>query len=611
MEIKSVKIANYRSIKEVIIPFKRIDDKACNILLGKNESGKSNILKALSLVDPNYKADYTIDCNKDSKKENESIFIIIEFTFNGQFWKKHISDKLNIDAVLIEITKIERYVEIDNNNTRHDYFRVFLKEHLNFSKYVYDEKNKILKIEDLYSGEEIVTEENIQALLPQYKILKKEKLEAIIEEVFFDSFEQNIPKIIYWESSSEYLINEPINLTQFKENYSISVPLKNIFHIADINDENIKHRIEHIIKDDEERGDLSQTLSEEITKYVNEVWPEHKINIKVSIESNLQCIVNVEDKDHNRPKYKMDQRSDGFKQFISILLNLSAENKASILKNRLILLDEPEVHLHPSGIKYLKDELLKISKNNSLVISTHSTYMIDKLNLHRHFSVRKDKSLTILNQIEDNNPYEEEVIYESLGTSLYEFISPIMLIFEGKTDKDLFDIFSNKFKAELNTKNISAISANGVHSIEKYVKFFNSGLVKGFVVVDSDKDGKNVKKQILQQNANYTDNNTFEINDLLLDNVSNKTLEDLLPKSIIIDVLKKTFNIDMELNDNSPYIEQIKDVNKTLNEKDLKMDIVKFVHDDINKKTMTTAKIQEKYKLYFEFISNLYTKIKS
>lgn len=47
MRLKSVVIKNFRSIKELEIPF----DSNLRILVGKNEAGKSNILLALSKLD--------------------------------------------------------------------------------------------------------------------------------------------------------------------------------------------------------------------------------------------------------------------------------------------------------------------------------------------------------------------------------------------------------------------------------------------------------------------------------------------------------------------------------------------------------------------------------
>jgi predicted ATP-dependent endonuclease of OLD family len=599
MTIKSIEIQNFRSITKLVLSTEKIDEKVCSILLGKNESGKSNILKSISLLDKERPIDYNIDCNKEAKKTNEPISLIFTLDFNKSWWETHIKSKNTPEEL------------IDSTNVRNDYFYVYLAESEKFNDYVLSSAAKIEKIITIYTGNEKITKDNISEVIPTYTLLTKSKLEEIIETNFDSAFDNNTPKIIFWEPSNKYLINEPIDLNAFKVDTKISIPLRNIFHIAGIDDDNIKKRIELIEKNDEERMELSETLSEEITKYINAVWTEHKISIKLTIDQNLACIVNIEDKDNHRPKYKMEQRSDGFKQFISILLNLSAENAASTLKNRLILLDEPEVHLHPSGIRYLRDELLKISKNNNLIISTHSVYMIDKLNLNRHFSVSKEKSVTLINQIEDNNPYEEEVIYESLGTSIFEHISPTMLIFEGKTDKDIFDLFSNKFRTELITKNISSISTNGVESMPKYVKFFTGELVKGYIVVDSDKAGRAIKKQIITENDTFNIYNTFEISDLITMQKATMTLEDLFPKDVIETCLLTDFSLTIKLEQVSSYIDQIKTAYKTINEKDLKLSIMQFIINDVNKKAMTKEKTKEKYSLYYEFIGNLYKKIHS
>ena len=50
MKLKRVQIKNFRSIKDAEINF----DPNCRVLVGINESGKSNILRALSLLSDEY-----------------------------------------------------------------------------------------------------------------------------------------------------------------------------------------------------------------------------------------------------------------------------------------------------------------------------------------------------------------------------------------------------------------------------------------------------------------------------------------------------------------------------------------------------------------------------
>jgi ABC-type multidrug transport system ATPase subunit len=488
---------------------------------------------------------------------------------------------------------------------------IWLEEGKSFNNYLIDSNtDTISEIGSVYSGEDLLTDENIHELLgDNYNFLEKETLETHLEVKMFSMVVRNSPKCLFWEPSDRYLINDSIDLKAFSEDHDLSPPLRNIFRIAGIKD--ITKRIELIEDDIEERSELKQILAVGITKHINNVWPEHDISIFIEIE-NMKCTVMVEDKDDPRPKYKMEQRSDGFKQFISILLNLSIESNVETIKNNIILLDEPEVHLHPSGIRDLRDEILKIAEGNIVFVSTHSIYLVDKLSLDRHYKVSKEKSLTSIKQIEKNNPYEEEVIYEALGTSVYEHIQPNMIVFEGKTDKDMFDVFSKKFKTVFQPVSIGSISADGVDKIPQYTKFIDGKFVKGYFVLYSDKDGKRIKKAILENSDTFTEANTFEINDLLETNKA-ATLEDLYPAEIIEDIILNKYQINLSLN-NEPITKQLANYNKnntkTINEKELKGFLVNAIIKDVGSSKMTKDKTKEKYSTYYSFVESLHKKLK-
>lgn len=607
MTLKSVTIKNFRSIQKIDLEFQTIDNKKCLLFLGKNENGKSNILKAIALLNDANPVNYKFDCNKEAQNKNEPIKISFNVSCDEEEYKEELLEIGIPEEIISAITVISRNIEITKDNRLNTY-SFNMDEEIIKNYVIANDFSEVQKISDIHQKDIILTNENIQSELPNYQIFTLKLFVQFLNGSLFSALEKNIVKVVFWQSSSQYLINEPINLKEFQHNSLLSIPLKNIFNIAGIKDEDITRRIEMILDDREARIELADTLADEITKYINSIWKEQKINIHITIDNDLTCVVDVVDKDNPRPKYRMDQRSDGFKQFISILLNLSAENATSALKNKIILLDEPEVHLHPSGIKYLRDELLQIAKNNIVLISTHSIYMVDKDNLKRHFSVIKNKAVTEIQQIEQNNPYMEEVIYESLGTSIYEHVTPNMIIFEGCTDKEFFDAFSEKFKNNIEIKNISAISARGANTIEKYVKFFNVALVKGFVVVDSDQKGREVKEKIIKDNTTYNKNNIFEILDLITSKGKKIfTLEDLMPKDIVEKCLQNAFNIEMKLDVKKPFIEQIKQNHKTLNEEKLKVEILKYVAQDLDIKTVED--IEKEYSLYYEFIKNLYEKI--
>jgi len=615
MKIKSITIENYRSIKDtVVLDVEPISGKQTFMLLGINESGKSNILEAIALLDEDREFDYGRDChskNEDDKKDISisyelNIASVIDF-YREQFSKEKIPEAL---SDLVDITKIERKVTIDSDDERSDFFHIWIKDKKkDFSKYVVMSEpvtqngvaKEIKKIVEK-TTENTKTDTNGN----ETNVLDKEKLEEFLQDEFYELFDSNVPNVIFWKYEDKYLIKDKINLEEFKKNTSISTPLKNCFAIAGIKAENIESRITSIVGNSTKKSKLTKLLGDKATEHIKKIWKEHKVKIEFDID-NMQLSFHVKDIGDESESYGVVQRSDGFKHFVSILLNLSAENETGDLKNKLIILDEPEVHLHPSGEKYLRDELLNISKKNLVILATHSIFIVDKRSLDRHFSVEKIGVETNVHQIERDNPFREEVLYEALGTSILEHVENKVVLFEGKTDRDIFDLYKKKFKKEVKIPNISLISADGVENIIKYTKFFNNKLVAGFVLVDSDTDGIAQKEKILSENT-YDKNNTFEINEIL-NTKKQSTLEDLFDKKYLIEAVTEVFDgVAVKLDDSKPYVEQVtkhcKDTGKYVNNKtyqEKEKEIKKAFFQKISK--LKKEELQkEKYYNFFEQI---------
>ncbi|XOB40800.1 MAG: ATP-dependent nuclease [Candidatus Nealsonbacteria bacterium] len=598
MKIKKITIKNFKSIKDqVSFEIKKIGGKSAYILLGINESGKSNILDAISLINGDYDVDYSIDCNSEAEEAGDDILVTYELVVESpSFYKKKFIESGIPKGIVakIKLDFIERNVSFSKENERNDFFHIYIKSDKEFSKYVISGKNIELRTEENVEKDEAGDIKNI---------LGKGKLESYLEDNFFDLFDANMPKVIFWKSESKYLIDKKIDLNEFKKDPKISIPLMNCFKIAGI--DNVEKSIDAISEKIAKKAMLAQRLSEGVTAHINRVWKEYEVNVRFEID-NMQLSFLIEDRDNDLPKYEITQRSDGFKHFISILLNLSVENKMQDLRNKIILLDEPEVHLHPSGQKYLRDELLVFGKNNAVFFATHSIYIVDTKNIDRHFSVKKKNGITQVFQIERDNPYKEEVLYESLGTSVLELIEPNVLILEGKTDRDIFELYVRKFKKELKPPKVTTISADGCTNIIRYTKFFNTKIVKGYVLVDSDDEGMREKKKILKV-IGYNNKNTFEINDIL-DVKKNATLEDLFDRKYLVAAIREKYGLDMKFDADKSYIGQARDKlhenKKPFREID-KKELKKLFFIQISK----IQKDELKKEKYFKLCKNLCDKI--
>ena len=608
MKITKIEISNFRSIEEIEFDFNDLKSDKAFVLLWINEAWKSNILKAIGLLDKDIlnKVEYLKDCNKFAQNKGDNITVKYELEIGGiTYYRKKLIDKwMPKDlADAIDITKMQRLISIDKSNTKSDYYLIRIKDNGIFSDYVIHSW-KISLLKDVYTWTDVVDSDNISTLVwPGYNLLDKTSIEEYLQKELKDNLNTLTPNVIFWKYSDEYLINKEIDLNAFRTDNGLSIPLKNIFDVAGIED--ISTTLDLVATSKEKKKQLENTLTEKITDHINNLWQEHEINIVIDID-NMICEIMIEDKDNTSPKYSMDQRSDWFKQFISILLNLSARYSSEKLKNNIILLDEPEIHLHPSWIKYLRDELLKISKDNIVIISTHSIYMVDRSNLSRHYKVEKQETLTTMTRIPEDNPYMEEVIYESLWTSIYEIIEPNMIVFEGKTDKDIFDAFLRKYKIDLKPKDLATISADGVEKIPNYIKFFNWKYVKWYVIVDSDSAWIAIKKKIIIDNKN-----TYEINDIYK-TLKKSTLEDLLPKDLIEKIILDNYSVTIDLDVDKPFIYQLEQYNKKhkgiIHIDNLKWIIVNSVIKDISKLNKVDCK--KKYDIYYSFLETFIKKVK-
>lgn len=399
MKLVSLTIKNFRSIEDETFTIAEVDGTHTFTLIGINESGKSSFLKAVSLVDND---DEKVIFPKDFFEEGEPINITLNYELETQEEKelknaltekgfeKDIVSKIRIDKVAICAT----FDPAENAPKK-----VF--DQIVFQKKVFDDYtlqgDKPAKKDSQQTQEDFDLEKYFEAHLPKY-------------------FWKIAHRIVFWKSDSKHLINEQINLDAFSADpENTSVPLVNCFQLAGVGQDDIAAQVAKLKTDSAEINNLQEKLGDKVTTHIKKVWPNHPVKIKFQINNSLLSFL-VEDE---KVKYKSkttEQRSDGFRQFISFLLTISAESATNQLSNSLLLLDEPETHLHPQAQEYLKDELIKITRNdenNIVFFATHSNYMIDKDHIERCFRVSKQSNRkTKLEKFEAGQKSYAEVNYE-------------------------------------------------------------------------------------------------------------------------------------------------------------------------------------------------------
>ena len=536
MYLKRCDIENFRSIRKLTISF----EDRFKILVGLNESGKTNILKALSFLEPSILPGE--DDIRDTRHDESPISnAYVRFVFGLE-----PCEVKTIFKALQPLFKAKRpkssVIKIGSKDYSLEEFCEYRKEGL----YIINLLNK-KKYPKYWSfrGPQFIAAKSWKEIPPKWVGYTKfpssdfkfisvddypehkddatltdltlERLTEVVGLEILELISRQLFQCIVWRYSESNLLPARIDVPAFAESPESCEPLRNIFYMSGFKD------IEKAIEDAEAKKNgmrnLLRKLSDNATKHLRKVWPEYN-RISIDLTQNGGVIETGVLDEYN--VYSLERRSDGFKRFITFLLMISAKAKAEHLTNTLIIIDEPDIGLHPSGIQYLREELKKISKDNIVIIATHSIFMIDKDRIDRHLIVKKEKEeTTTSSDYNTSDMLDEEVIYRALGYSLFDIFKKRNVIFEGWTDKHIFKLWLNSTAPQnvvkKQWKDIGLLHAFGAKDVSRVARDLEN-LSREYIVL-SDADAPSKEKQkvfngshawITYQDLGFQDKETIE-----------------------------------------------------------------------------------------------------
>jgi AAA15 family ATPase/GTPase len=427
MILEKVRIRNYRSLEDFEFKIESLSDNSSSFgLIGVNEAGKSSILTALALKDGVVNSSgERLPLIKDFNNKESAI----QIDYYYELTKPEL-DKAKL--LLNEGVTEEEKVEID-------FSRFMVKTFFNPSApSTAGYQLKIHEIKDRTKAE-------------------------VIEKKLLDFAKSTMQVSVFWTAESRFLISAPIPLGDFAANpEAVSIPLKNSFFLAGI--DNIEAAINKLIGDSTEVEYLQEQLGEAVTKHISSRWPGHPIKITFTITDG-KINFHVRDTKTKAKAKTADQRSDGFKQFVSFLLTISAQNINKELSDTILLLDEPETHLHPKAQENLLQELIKISNkdnNNIVMFATHSIFMIDRGDLSRNYEIFKERAVT------DKKRFDKKTsTYSSVTYEVFEIVSTD---YHNELYSQLHARYQDADPADSNREGVKNFDNNYFHAEKKIPK---------------------------------------------------------------------------------------------------------------------------------------------
>jgi len=299
---------------------------------------------------------------------------------------------------------------------------------------------------------------------------------------------------------------------------------------------------------------ISTSLKDSVSGFIPDV---RKISIKN--EKNIgelisaSCRVYVDD----GIETELQLKGDGVISLTAISLLQDFSRQSSLNKDLVLLLEEPESHLHPKAIHSLKRILYEISKKSQVIITTHSPIMIERLHVTHNIVVQggKAESAKSINQVRD-----------SLGVVMSDNLSNayLALLVEGKEDTALIKSWleekSKKIKLAIESGTLILDHLGGATNVGYKMSYYKNNLCNVVAYLDNDEAGRKGIEAAESKGI-------LKVNEYVLASckgMNNSEIEDLIVLSVYKEMIINGYGVNLDVsgfkNSKKQWSNRVKDV---------------------------------------------------
>lgn len=465
MRIKAVKLENFRGYENET----KIELTDLNVIVGKNDIGKSTVLEALDIFFNENKGVIKIDKDDINKtcKENGNTEVKISVIFED------LPDALTIDAT--NPTTLDSEYLLKSNGTLE-----ILKKYPNAGK------------EKVFIKANHPTNPSCSDLL----LKKNSELKKLLtEEIECEDKTKNatIRKAIWNHFSADLQQNEieieiaKLDAKNTWEQLKKHMPLYTLFQSDRKNSDGdsevqnpMKLAVQEILKDNELRESLEKVAKEVEKKLIevsnktleklNEMNPEiaNSLNPNIPSPESLKWVdvfksVSITG-DEDIP---INKRGSGVKRLI--LLNFfraeaERRQKETNVPSIIYAIEEPETSQHPKHQRKLIEAFIELSQadNTQIILTTHSPAIVKMLDFEHLQLIKDGVGKEIINIERSNLPYPSlnEVNYLAFGESddeyhneLYGFIESEEMLNDFKNGKETM-LYKKQWRGQIREQQI-------------------------------------------------------------------------------------------------------------------------------------------------------------
>lgn len=513
MNLVSFSVTNFRSITKA----HKIPIQQMAVLIGKNNEGKSNFLKALNIA----------MTHLERFGENTARPLRLYSSSSSERYRWERDFPISLQSRTKNTESIFR-LEFELNEAEIEEFKKEIKSNLNGT----------LPIE-LKIG---------QSRIPKVSVIKKGRGSATL-----NNKSQKIAQYISKRINFNYI---PAIRTD-----------KEAMRVVD---ELLSKGLEAL-----ETMPEYNTALETIANLQKPILEELSLNIKTSLCDLLPQVKDVEIEaqesrrrmafrqqfeimidDGNRTS--LEYKGDGVKSLAALGLLKDMKNKEGVVS--VIAIEEPESHLHPGAIHILKDTIYSLTDQNQVILSTHNPLFIDRKNL---------SSNIIINSGKVNSAKNIKEIRELIGVKASDNLqhANYVLVVEGEEDvralKAILPTLSDKIKKALSNDTFIIEKIGGASNLSYRLNRLKNTLCLFHVMLDNDDAGRKAEEKATNQRELEIANLTY----INCQGMTDSEFEDCINLEVYKEHIESMYGIIFSVphfrNNNKKWSDRMKDVFQT------------------------------------------------
>lgn len=486
MKIKSFSVTNYRSITNA----NRVQLGKETIILGKNNEGKSNILKALDLT--------MTMILRLSKLPRPRPIIRSEYDWEVDFPFQY-RDKSKIQSIF----RIK--------------FSLSEEEISEFSDQIGSSINGELDIE-IKIGKTNTPNitfpkkgKNTKAFKEKTRVITK----FISDRIGFAYIptirtDDDVIKII------DTMINDVTSNLEEDQEYQEAMKVIDRLHTQKLDDvaDNINMQLQSFLPN------ITDVRFEYTSNNMRQRFGSRYRSMDVIIDDGIATSIR--------------NKGDGVKSIVAIAMLISSKSNH---KDTVFAIEEPESHLHPDAIHQLSSIIHSLSQDDQVLVSTHNPLLVARDSIESNIIVDDGEAKPAKNIKE---------IRKVLGVRVSDNLinSRFVLVVEGKDDKislsKILPALSEKIKNAMDNKTFTIQEIGGASNLSYRLSMLSNMFCVYHVLLDNDEQGVSSYEKAVKENLITT----REVTITNCNGMHESEFEDCLAKDFYEEIIMKNHGVN-------------------------------------------------------------------